>query len=155
HVSYYDQSASQTGDLTETAFLFSDDAGRTWSKPAPLTDRPFRAVYEDNVGPSDLGVHHQTVAQNGGLYAAWAGAPNRVRSNGDQADDASTKGPDISFKRVSGGQASLRLGDVSFTDSESKRTPDAGDVLSLTVPLENYVTNPLNRALVSAISATL
>src|SRR5262249_26048650 len=71
HVSYYDQSVGQNGDLTETTFLFSDDAGRTWSKPAPLTDRPFRAVYEDNVGPSDLGVHHQTVAQNGGLYAAW------------------------------------------------------------------------------------
>jgi RHS repeat-associated protein len=155
HVSYYDQSIDQIGDLTETTQLFSDDAGATWSKPAPLTDRPFRAVYEGDAGQRGLRLYQQAVAQNGRLYAAWARAPRTAQSTGGEDTAANTTAPDISFKQVSGGQASLRLGKVSATDSNSNGTADAGELLSLTLPLENYVTNPLNRASISAIRATL
>src|SRR5689334_14151947 len=39
YVSYYDQGIAASGDLTETSYLYSDDAGTTWHKPMPVTDQ--------------------------------------------------------------------------------------------------------------------
>src|SRR5437762_791160 len=45
YVTYYDQGIASSGDLSEVTYLYSDDAGLTWSKPVPLSSRPFHAGY--------------------------------------------------------------------------------------------------------------
>src|SRR5262249_18474417 len=73
YVSYYDQGIAANGDLTETTYLFSDDNGVTWSKPMPLTERPFHAGWGNDTFQPNLGDYNQDIAQNGELFAVWAG----------------------------------------------------------------------------------
>src|SRR5262249_11755941 len=54
-VFYYDQGIDTSGDLTEVTYTFSDDGGTTWSKPAPLTDRPFKAGWGNDTSQPNLG----------------------------------------------------------------------------------------------------
>src|SRR2546427_6129767 len=49
------------------SYLFSDDGGSTWSKPMPLSDRPFHAGYGNDTGQPNIGDYIQAVAQNGAL----------------------------------------------------------------------------------------
>ena len=155
HVFYYDQGIAVNGDLSETTHLFSDDGGLTWSKPTPLTDRPFHAGYGNDTGQPNLGDYDQAVAQGGELFAVWAGAPNLVPFTDGQPGSASMTVPDIYFKRVTDRTASVRLGPVSFVDGNGNGFIDVGESVSLTLPLENYVTNVLSASAISGISATL
>jgi RHS repeat-associated protein len=141
HVSYFDQDVARSGDLTGTAHLFSDDGGRTWTKPVMLSERPFHA---GNTAPGD---YNQAVAQNGELYAVWAGGPGFDPSGADV--------PDINFRRVFAGQAALRAGAASFIGSNGNDSLVPGGQVALNLPLENYVTNTLNRAPISGITAAL
>ncbi len=155
YVSYYDQGIAPTGDLTEATYLFSDDAGGIWSKPAPLTDRPFHAGDGNAAGQPKPGEYNQAVAQNGHLYAVWAGASDLEPSNDSRPAAAGMTVPDIHFKRISGGRASLRLGSASFAGSSDNGLAGTGEPVNLTLPLDNYVTNSLSRAPISGISASL
>jgi len=151
---YLDQGIDTSGDLTETTHVFSNDGGVTWSKPMPLTDRPFRAGFGNDTGQPNLGDYNQAVAQGGELFVVWAGTEQKDFPDG-QPTSASMTTPDIFFKRVSTAKAALSLGAVTFTDGNANGFIDAGEQVSFNLPLKNYVTNPLSQSTVTGISGTL
>jgi len=55
HVFYYDQGIADSGDLSEVSWTWSDDGGRSWEPPRPLTDRPFHAGWGNDTGQPNLG----------------------------------------------------------------------------------------------------
>ena len=154
YVFYYDQGIATSGDLTETTMQFSDDGGLSWSKPTPLTDRPFHAAYGNDTGQPNIGDYNQAVAQNGELFAVWAGTTPVGFADGQPSTSMTT--PDIVFKRLPAAntKVSLSLGAVSLSEAGNGFI-DPGDSVSLTLPLSNYVTNGINAAPVTSVSATL
>ena len=154
YVYYYDQGIATSGDLTETTMAFSDDGGLSWSKPRPLTDRPFHAAYGNDTGQPNIGDYNQAVAQGGELFAVWAGTTPVGFTDGQPSGSMTT--PDVVFKRVlaSSTKVSLSLGKPTVSEPGNGFI-DPGDAASFTLPLTNYVTNPGSAATVSAISATL
>ena len=154
YVSYYDQGIASSGDLTETTYLFSDDGGVTWHKPMPVTDRPFHAGYGNDTNQPNLGDYNQAVAQGNELFIVWAGNPALVGFADGQPSTSMTV-PDVFFKRAPQVKTSLRLGSVAATDSGGNGFIDAGEEITLTLPLQNYVTNPLSAAPLSGIAAIL
>jgi hypothetical protein len=152
---YLDQGIAASGDLTETTYQYSDNSGVTWSKPLPLTDRPFHAGYGNDTGQPNLGDYNQAVAQNGELFVVWAGSPNEVLFADGQPTSASFTVPDIYFKRVSTAKTALSLGNVTFTESGGNGKIDIGDQVNLQLPLRNYVTNPLSASTISGIIGVL
>jgi hypothetical protein len=167
YVFFYDQGIASDGDLTEATYLFSDDGGATWSKPMPLSDRPFHAGYGNDTGQPNLGDYIQGVAQNGAFSAVWAAAPPLVRFDDGNCTGCSPQSlsmtvPDMYYKRVAAGttRISAALGTVAFTDSGGGPLGgngfiDPGEQVSFTVPLRNYVTNPLMASTLTGVSATL
>ncbi|HKC54723.1 MAG TPA: Ig-like domain repeat protein [Vicinamibacterales bacterium] len=160
YVFFYDQGAATTGDLTETMYVFSDDGGVTFSKPMPLTDRPFHAGYGNDTGQPNIGDYNQAVAQGNALFAVWAGAPPLVAFTDGQPATRMTV-PDMYFKRVAAGvsRISASLGQVSFTDTggslAGNGSIDPGEQISFTLPLTNYVSNPLAASALTGVNATL
>jgi hypothetical protein len=153
-VFYYDQGVASSGDRTQATYLYSDDGGSTWSKAAALTDRPFKAGWGNDTSQPNLGDYNQSVAQNGTLYAAY-GATRQPGFTDGQPSTTMTV-PDVFFSKVSGAAPpSLRIGAVTFTETGGDGNIDPGDQVRLKIPLENYVTNPLNAASVTGISATV
>lgn len=72
-VLYYDQGIRSSGDSTEVTFLYSDDGGVTWSKPAALSNRPFHAGWGNDTSQPNLGDYNGATAQMATLFAAFAG----------------------------------------------------------------------------------
>lgn len=173
-VFYYDQGIATSGDLSETTVTFSDDGGRHWSPPVPLTDRPFKAGWGNDTGQPNLGDYNQAVAQGGDLFAAWGGTMRPALGFIDgEPTSASMNTPDPFFRRVQSGQEQgihdgnhqnpsnpintipVNLGQVTFTESGGNGNIDPGDVVNLKLPLRNYVTNPLNAAAIEGVTANL
>ncbi|HYR93545.1 MAG TPA: HYR domain-containing protein [Methylomirabilota bacterium] len=158
YVFYYDQGIASTGDLTETTYLFSDDGGTTWSAPRPLSKRPFHAGWGNDTGQPNLGDYNQAVAQNGLLSTVWAETEQKGFADG-QPTSASFTTPDVAYRRVAANtpRAQVRLGNVTFTDSGGggNGSIDASERVTLTFPLNNYVTNALSAATLTGITATL
>ena len=160
YIFFYDQGGATTGDLTETMFLFSDDGGVTFSKPMPLTDRPFHAGYGNDTGQPNIGDYNQAVAKANSLFAVWAGAPPIVSFTDGQPATRMTV-PDMIFKRNAAGvtRISASLGQVSFTDTggslAGNGSIDPGEQVSFSLPLTNYVTNPLTASALTGVNATL
>jgi Big-like domain-containing protein/Calx-beta domain-containing protein/FIMAH domain-containing protein len=154
YVFYYDQGIAAAGDLTETTVQFSDDGGLSWSKPTPLSDRPFHAAYGNDTGQPNIGDYNQAVAQNGELLAIWAGTVPVGFTDGQPSTSMTT--PDVVFKRLAASSTtiSLSLGTPAVSEPGNGFI-DPGDLVSFTLPLTNYVTNPPAAAAVSGISATL
>jgi hypothetical protein len=161
HVFYYDQGIAASGDLTEVTHTFSDDGGKTWKQPQPLTDRPFHAGWGNDTSQPNLGDYNQAVAQGGDLFAVYALASRPPAGFVDgQPTSASLTVPDVTVLRLSTEDHKFKattvdLGAVTFTDSGGNGFIDPGDVITLTIPLRNYVTNPLNAAKVRGVNATL
>jgi hypothetical protein len=160
YVFFYDQGAATTGDLTETMYVFSDDGGVTFSKPMPLTDRPFHAAYGNDMGQPNIGDYNEAVAQGNALFAVWAGTPSLVGFTDGQPRTQMTV-PDMYFKRIPAGatRISASLGQVTFADAGGSLAGngaiDPGEQVSFTLPLTNYVTNALTASLLTGVSATL
>jgi hypothetical protein len=154
-VFYYDQGVATSGDLTEVTYLYSDDGGSTWSAPVPLTPRPFKAGWGNDTGQPNLGDYNQAVAQSGILFASYAGTSLVGFADGQPSTALTT--PDVRFGKVATGasKAPLHTGAVTFAESGADGNIDPGDQVRLTIPLINYVTNPLNAGTMSSISATL
>jgi hypothetical protein len=154
-VYYYDQGIAVSGDLTEVTYLYSDDGGATWGKPVPITIRPFKAGWGNDTSQPNLGDYIQSVGLLGSFYTAYAGTTNVGFADGQPSTQMTT--PDVVFGKVPGGivKAALRTGLVTFTATGADGTIDPGDQVQLTIPLTNYVTNPLHAGTVSGISATL
>ncbi len=157
-VFYYDQGIATSGDLTETTYLYSDNGGLTWSRPAPLTDRPFHAGYGNDTGQPNIGDYNQAVAQNGELFAVWAGSPVSVSFTDGEPTSSSMTVPDVYFKRLQQAlpaPASLSIAGTSFTDQSGNGYIDPGEQVSLRIDLRNYVTNPSNAGPIGSIGGTL
>ena len=160
-VFYYDQGIAKSGDLTETTYVFSDDGGRHWSKPLPISDRPFHAGWGNDTGQPNLGDYSQAVAQHGELFAAYAEANRPPLGFVDgQPTSASMTVPDVVFKRISRcdwdtNSLALSLGAVSFSDSGGNGNVDPKDILKVKVGLNNYVTNPISASPVNGVAAFL
>jgi hypothetical protein len=160
-VFYYDQGIATSGDLTEATYVFSDDGGRHWSKPLPISTRPFHAGWGNDTGQPNLGDYSQAVAQNGELFAAYAEATRPPLGFVDgQPTSVSMTVPDVVFKRISRcdwdtNSLAVSLGAVSFTDSGANGNVDPKDVLKLKAVLNNYVTNPISASAISGLAVFL
>jgi hypothetical protein len=155
YVFYYDQGIDTSGDLTEVSFLSSDDGGVTWTQPAPLSDRPFKAGWGNGTSQPNLGDYNQSVAQMATFFAAYATTRQVRFTEGQPTTQFPT--PDVSFNRVPGpaSRTGLRLGAVTFTDSGGNGAIDAGDRVNLQLPLSNPSLNPLHAAAITGVTATL
>lgn len=142
YVFYYDQ-GSGAGDLTGAYYQFSSDGGLTWSTPANLINRPFRAGLGNDTGQPNLGDYNQAVAQNGELFATFAATNNVLFTDG--LPSGSMTVPDVFFQRTP--EASYKVpirpgGAVTITDSGGNGVIDPGEQVRLRGPLQHYVTNP-------------
>jgi len=155
-VFYYDQGIDASGDRTETTALYSDDGGATWSNPFPISSRPFHAGHGNDTSQPNLGDYNQAVAQSGRLTAAWAGTHQVGLTDGLPASTSFTV-PDVEVTPVREGSvfAPLSLGDPRFVETGGDGVIDSDDRVELTLPLRNFVTNPLSASSVTGISATL
>jgi hypothetical protein len=149
-VFYYDQGIASSGDLSEVTYTFSLDGGDSWSKPRPLTLKPFNAGHNNDTGQPNLGDYNQGVSQRGEFYAAYALAKRPPRGFADGQPDVTLTGIDATFRRVGVAAhtkpyASVNVRSVSFTDSGGDGAINPGETADIRVRLFNYVTNPLNR----------
>jgi hypothetical protein len=152
-VFYYDQGIDTSGDRSEVTYTFSDDGGVTWTRPAALTDRPFNAGWGNDTGQPNLGDYIQSVANLGSLWGSYAATRQPGFTDG-QPSTAMTI-PDAEVVVTSAAKAALSVGDPTFTDSGGNGAIDPGERVVLQIPLRNYVTNPLNAASASGVTATL
>jgi hypothetical protein len=165
HVFYYDQGIASSGDLSEVTYTYSDDGGLHWQQPLPVTDRPFHAGWGNDTGQPNLGDYIQAVALNGDLFASFAYSERPPLGFADGQPSTSLTVPDAFFKRFHFKHLkkdekkfkapTVNLGPVTFTDSGGNGNIDPGDQVTLTLPLYNYVTNPLNARTVDGIHARL
>lgn len=154
-VFYYDQGVDTNGDLTEVTYLYSDDGGTTWSAPAALSDRPFKAGWGNDTNEPNLGDYNQAVAQLGNFYAAYAATRPQRFTDGQPSTQLLT--PDVFFSKVNQGtlKLPLRLGAVTFADSGADGSLDAGETARFRLAVTNRDTNPLHARTVSAVTAVL
>jgi hypothetical protein len=165
HVFYYDQGIDSTGDLSEVSYVFSDDGGRHWSAPVPLTKRPFHAGWGNDTGQPNLGDYNQAVAQHGELFASFAVANRPPQGFVDGQPTTQLTVPDVEFKRHRQGSKldlnslplSIDVNGVTFDDSSGNGNGfiDPGETIRVRVPLENYTVNPLSDARANGIIALL
>ena len=155
NVVYDDQGVATSGDLMEMTWVHSDDGGATWSKPSPVSTRPFHAGYGNDTSQPNLGDYNASVAQDGTLFTAFAAVPNHALFTDGEPSRNSFPYPSFLGNTVAGGTApaagfvkieepvaSLHLAQVTFKESGGNGIVDAGDVVALKFPLTNYVTNP-------------
>jgi hypothetical protein len=154
-VLYYDQGVAVSGDLTEVTYLYSDDAGTSWSKPVPLSARPFKAGWGNDTNAPNLGDYIQAVAQSGVFYGAYAGTTLVGFADGQPTVFMTT--PDVTFAKVTATtvRPPLHTAAVTFTESGGDGNIDPGDQVHLKITLTNYDTNPLHAGTVAAVSGTL
>jgi len=154
-VYYYDQGVATSGDLTEISYLYSDDGGVNWSRPAPLIDRPFKAGWGNDTSQPNLGDYIQAVAQGGTFYAAFASTRQVGFTDGQPSTQMTT--PDVNFVKVSSAtvKAPLSTGAVSIEGSGDNGSIGPGDLLRLKIELGNPVTNQLSALTVRGIFAVL
>ncbi len=169
YVTYYTQ-VGNSGDLTASAFIFSDDGGVTWSRQSQLTSpgcvgiqtdpldcRPFHAGYGNDTSQPNLGDYIGATTFSGDLFAVWAGT-TRLTSFVDGQPDSSFTTPDFYVNRVNSAKAALALagGGFTFTDSGGNGFVDAGDRIALKVNISNFVTNAISSPTTySGITGTL
>jgi hypothetical protein len=176
NVFYYDQEVATSGDLSEVSWLFSNDGGLSWSKPMPLTKRPFHAGYGNDTGQPNLGDYNQAVARHNELFAAYAATQPVGFADGQPGVRFTV--PDVFFSRDPRHGISLRLTSITVSDGDgssrfdddreaSERHDDdeegdsrggrgdGGSLKLLKIPLFNYVTNPLSASRVREVEGRL
>jgi hypothetical protein len=152
-VFYYDQGIDTSGDLSEVTYTFSDDGGVTWTRPAALTERPFNAGWGNDTGQPNLGDYIQSVANLGSFWGSYAATRQPGFTDGQPSTTMTV--PDAEVTVTSSAKAAISLGTPAFTDSGGNGAIDPGERVTLQIPLRNYVTNPLNAASASGVTATL
>ncbi|HWL88090.1 MAG TPA: hypothetical protein VNO21_19945 [Polyangiaceae bacterium] len=162
HVFYFDQGLDTTGDLTETTETFSDDGGVTWSRPRPISARPFKAGWGNDTGQPNIGDYSQAVAQKGELFAEFGStAPTGFADGQPNLVFPSFPIPDATFARVASRveDATLggaQLGQTSFREiGPSNGFLDPGDFAFFDFPVINSVTNPLNATTLRDVTGEL
>ncbi|HYP06440.1 MAG TPA: hypothetical protein VER03_09380 [Bryobacteraceae bacterium] len=155
NVFYFDQGIASSGHLTQVSFQYSDDGGTTWSRPADLEGRSFKAGWGNDTTQPNLGDYNQAVAQQGTLYAAYAVTLPQVFTDGQPSTQMRT--PDVAFSKVAATppRLGLVLGPTTFTDSGGNGFIDENETINLTLPVGNFATNPLYAGMVSGVTAVL
>src|SRR5436190_2534831 len=117
NVFYFDQGIETSGHLTQVSYQYSDDGGVTWSRPADLEGRPFKAGWGNDTSQPNLGDYNQAVAQQGILYVAYAVTLPQKFTDGQPSTQMNT--PDVAFSKVASTppRLSLSVGNLAFTDS--------------------------------------
>jgi hypothetical protein len=153
---YYDQGIDRSGDLTEVQYQYSDNAGGAWSQPRPLSRRPFHAAYGNDTGQPNLGDYNQAIAQRGELFAVFA-ETTPVGFTDGQPTSGSFTTPDTTVKRLRFldqlPSVGVALGEVRAIDASGGTSIDPGERIRVTVPVRNYVTNPINARSIHAVLA--
>lgn len=157
-VFYYDQGIATSGDLTEVSYLYSNDGGRTWSHPRPLTDRPFHAGHGNDTSQPNLGDYNQAVAWDGNTYFAYSLADSPPLGFVDGQPALSLTVPDAKVvihtsETDAVPHAPVSLRDVRVMAPGGYADPDEEIVLHL--PLFNYATNPLYGRTIAAVTGRL
>jgi hypothetical protein len=145
-VFYYDQGIASTGDLSEVSYLFSNDGGRTWEHPRPLTRRPFHAGHGNDTGQPNLGDYNQAVAQGGQTWFAYAIAERPPLGFEDGQPLTTMTVPDATVTIVSPWEYVIPHEPVSLQHISTRSrggSADPGEPIALRLPLFNYATNPL------------
>jgi hypothetical protein len=162
NVMYDDQGIADSGDLMEMSWIYSDDGGVTWSKPTPLTTRPFHGGYGNDTGQPNLGDYNGGTARGGAFYAAFAATPElSLFTDGQPSTQFSYPSflPGANppgFKRATAGSVAVRLGSPTFVDSGGNGFLDPGETILVTLPLFYYATNGISgTAAYTSITATL
>jgi len=161
HVFYYDQGIRDSGDLTEVSHTYSDDGGLSWKQPLPINSRPFHAGWGNDTSQPNLGDYNQSVAQGGDFFIVYSEASRPPAGFIDgQPTSVSLTVPDVLVARLFTEDHKFKatavdLGTVGFTESGGNGYIDPGDTVSLTLPIRNYVTNPLSAEKVRGIDAEL
>ena len=154
-VIFYDQSVQDSGDLVQVLMTYSDDGGATWTQPSPLTDRPFHAAYGNDSSAPNLGDYIGSVAQNGTLYAVWAGTPNSVAFTDGQPGFGMSL-PTLFFKRFSGTPSpTVDVGTITTTSTSADGFLRPGDSATLNVALRNPITNSISATKLTGITSVL
>jgi hypothetical protein len=164
-VFYYDQGIDKSGDLTQVSYTFSDDGGRRWSAPVPLTKIPFHGGWGNDTGQPNLGDYNQAVSQHGELFAAYAVASRPPAGFVDGQPTTRLTVPNIEFKRVSQWSPtdvnslplSIDVNGVTADDQLGNRNGslDPGETIRVHVPLSNYTTNALSADRARKVTALL
>jgi len=148
YVFFYDQGIADSGDLTENSYTYSDDAGVSWSPPAPLSPRPFHAGWGNDNSQPNLGDYIGGAAQKGQLFAVFAATHRPTGGFVDGQPSTQMGVPEPYFRRVRGdgdiSSSPLALAAVRFTESGGNGNLDPGDTVNLRLTLRNYVTNPVS-----------
>jgi hypothetical protein len=157
YVMFFDQGVATSGDLMQTTYTFSDDGGVNWVRPRPLTDRPYHAAWGNDSSQPNLGDYIQGAARDGDLYSAYAVTHPVGFTDGEPASGSMTV-PDVESKHIDvgarfGASATLQTSDPLVTDSGHDGNIDPGEVVTASVPLTNYVTNPLNATTLHDVTA--
>jgi hypothetical protein len=155
NVFYYDQGVDTSGHLTQVSYLYSDDGGNTWSRPAALSERPFKAGWGNDTSQPNLGDYNQAVAQFATFYSAFAATQPQRFTDGQPSSQLNT--PDVFFRKVPEAEVPLPLllGPVTITDSGGNGSLDPGETGSLRFALTNSSTNPLHAGPVGSLTAVL
>jgi len=158
-IHYYDQGIAGSGDLTQVSYVFSDDGGKHWSAPLPLTD-PFHGGWGNDTSQPNLGDYNQSVAQRGKYYPVFALASRPPGGFVDGQPDLSMTVPDPKVQVLPAsdhrfGAAPLDWQGESFVDSGRNGHIDPGELVFLSVNLRNYVTNPGSKGKVEDVFARL
>ena len=146
YATWYDQQAVTSGDLTETLMTYSDDGGVTWTRPAPITDQPFRAGFGNDTGQPNIGDYIGATTNGGNLYAAWPARRRRFcLPTGSLLRPGSFTVPDLYFSKTSTAKAALEQGAIIDRGgrwfSNGNGNIDPGEQANVTIPLTNFVTN--------------
>ena len=152
-VFYYDQGIDSSGHLTEVTYTYSDDGGTTWSPPAPMSDRPFKAGWGNDGNQPNLGDYNQAVAQFGTVYASFASTRQVGFADGQPSASLTTPDVEVKVLTLPVARPPLRSGTPTVADSGGNGSIDPGEQVSVTLPLTNYVTNPLNATAIGSVTA--
>jgi hypothetical protein len=145
-VFYYDQGIATSGHLSEVSYLFSNDGGKSWEHPRPITPRPMKAGHGNDTSQPNLGDYIQAVARSGKVMFAYALASRPPSGFTDGQPATSMTVPDATVKVMTAAEHAIPHAALSLQDpaaSVAGGFADPGETISLRLPLFNYATNPL------------
>jgi hypothetical protein len=154
-VAWNDQGTESTGDSMEVLYSRSSNGGVNWSRPQPLTSRPFHGGYGNDTGQPNLGDYNGIFVQSGHVYASFPTTPPTVLYT-DGAPSFGMTVPDVTVVNRSTDGLAVRLGKVSFTNSANSVNINKGTVQTFKFPLVNYTVNAHDTPVtLTAVHATL
>ena len=160
---YYDQGIADSGDLSQVSFTYSDDGGRTWAAPRPISPRPFHAGWGNDTSQPNLGDYNQAVVnRTGDLLAAYAVTHQVGFRDGEPTSPLMTV-PEPTVSRASfflqAPATTVDLRSASAVElhgfSNGNGFLDAGERALVSLQIRNYVTNPMSARTINGALAVV